>query len=378
MKKLIYVFVLVLAACGGGAKKELPNNLNSLKTALVEKEKSLAMLKQEITDLKDKIAKLDTSVSFKKILVTTQVAAAEKFVHTIDVQGHVTGDQILNVSPQIPAVYSRILVVKGSNVAKGQILATLDDNVVRQGVEELKSGIEFAKTVYEKQKALWDQKIGSEIQYLTAKNNLESLNKKLVTMNQQLAMYKLKSPINGVIDDVMAKEGEMGSPGMPSIKVVNLNTLKIEANLAEANVDKVKIGNKAEVSFPDLGKTIQSTVKNVGKVINSLNRTFTADIALPATSDYRPNMLCIVKITDYANQSAITVPINVVGKVDDEFFVYVAEEKEGLIKASKRKVTLGLNNSDRVEIKSGLKSGDKIITVGYQDVNEGDVVDVSK
>ncbi|MBL7829742.1 MAG: efflux RND transporter periplasmic adaptor subunit, partial [Saprospiraceae bacterium] len=322
--------------------------------------------------------KLDTTRSFKKILVSTKTISPEKFKHTIDVQGHVTGDQLMNVSPQVPAVYSRIFVTKGALVTKGQILATLDDNVMRQGLEELKNGIEFAKTVYEKQKALWDQKIGSEIQYLTAKNNLESLNKKMTTMNQQLAMYKLRSPINGVVDDVFSKEGEMGSPGMPSIRVVNLKTLKVVANLAEVNIDKVKPGNRVEVTFPDLNKTIQSTVKTVGKVINELNRTFTVDIVLPTTPDYRPNMLCIVKILDYQKDNALAVPINSLGKVDNESFVYVVEDKDGVSRASKRKVELGLTSSDLVEIKGGLKGGEKIITVGYQDVNDGDAVEVAQ
>ncbi len=377
MKYLIYAMVLTFAACSGSANKEKLNDIGSLKNLLAEKEAQMTTLKQEMASIKEKIAALDTIGNLKKILVTTKTIAAEKFRHTTDVQGQVTGDQLLNVSPQVPAVYSRIYVTKGSTVVKGQLLATLDDKVLRQGLEELKSGIDFAKTVYDKQKALWDQKIGSEIQYLTAKNNLESLNKKLVTMNQQLAMYKLKSPINGVVDDVFSKEGEMGSPGLPSIRVVNLKTLKVVANVAEANIDKIKPGNKVEITFPDLNKTIQSTVKTVGKVISDMNRTFTVDVALPSSPDYRPNMLCIVKIIDYSNENAFVVPINSLGKADNESFVYVVEAKDGISKAAKRMVSLGLTSTDKVEVKSGLKAGDKIITIGYQDVNDGDAVEVT-
>lgn len=378
MKYFVFTIVLIITSCSNQAKKEGTNDLDSLKKTLARKEAQLNALKQEMAVIKAKIISLDTTGTFKKILVSAKTVAVENFKHTIDVQGHVTGDQLLNVSPQVPAVYSRIFVSKGTPVVKGQLLATLDDNVLRQGMEELKSGIEFAKTVYDKQKALWDQKIGSEIQYLTAKNNLESLNKKMVTMNQQLAMYKLKSPINGVVDDVFSKEGEMGSPGMPSIRVVNLKTLKIVANVAEANIDKIKPGNKVEITFPDLNKTIQSTVKTVGKVISDMNRTFTVDIALPATPDYRPNMLCVVKIIDYVNEKSIIVPINSVGQSENESYVYVVENKDGITKASKRKVTLGLTSADVVEIKSGLSSGDQIITVGYQDVNDGDAIEISK
>lgn len=379
MKNTIYilVFALFLAACGGGST-QAPKGLESLKKSLAAKEDQLLKLQQEISALQDQIAKIDTSRSYKKILVSTKTIEPVKFTHTINVQGQVTGDDLINVSPQVPAVYSKIFVVKGAKVTKGQVLATLDDKVLRQGIEELRSSIDFAKTVYDKQKALWDQKIGSEIEYLSAKNTLESLNKKLATMNQQAVMYKLRSPISGVVDDVYAKEGEMGSPGMPSIRVVNLSRLKIVANIAEANVDKVKAGNKVEVTFTDLNRTIHSTVKTVGKVISDLNRTFTADISLPSSTDYRPNMLCVVKISDYNNEQAVTIPVNALVKTETENYVFVAEEKDGMLKAVKKPVTPGLISEGVLEIKSGLKAGDKVITVGYQDVNDGDVIEVSQ
>lgn len=376
MKYFIYAMIVLLAACTS-AKKENANDLGSLKKSLSEKENQMSKLKQEISVLQGKISKLDTTTNFKKILVSTQTLALEKFVHSINVQGRITGDELLNVSPQVPAIYAKIYVVKGSIVTKGQLLATLDDNVLRQGVQELTSSISFAKTVYDKQKALWDQKIGSEIQYLTAKNNLDALNKKMSTMNQQMAMYKLKSPISGVVDDVFAREGEMGSPGTPSIKVVNLKTLKVVANLAEVNVDKVKVGNKVDITFPDLNKTIHSTVKTVGKVINDLNRTFTVDVSLPNSSEYRPNMLCVVKIIDYAKDAAISIPINAVVKSENKEYVYAIENLNGTNKAVKRLIDLGLYTDNVVEVKSGLKPGEKIITVGYQDVNDGDAVEIS-
>lgn len=369
--------IVLLSACTS-SKKENANDLGSLKKSLSEKETQMSKLKQEIIILQEQIGKLDTTTNFKKILVSTQTIAPEKFIHSINVQGHITGDELLNVSPQVPAIYSKIYVVKGSIVTKGQLLASLDDNVLRQGMQELTSSITFAKTVYEKQKALWDQKIGSEIQYLTAKNNLDALNKKMSTMNQQMSMYKLKSPISGVVDDVFAREGEMGSPGMPSIKVVNLKTLKVVANLAEVNVDKVKVGNKVDITFPDLNRTIHSTVKTVGKVINDLNRTFTVDVSLPTSPEYRPNMLCVVKIIDYSNDSAISVPINAIVRSNDKEYVYAVENKSGTNKAVKKLVNLGYSTDNTVEIKSGLKPGENIITVGYQDVNDGDAVETSK
>ncbi len=188
--------MLILAACGTKKENVDSKDLGALKSMLANKEKQMISLKKEISDIQDKINKIDTSNFRKKMLVSLETVKSRVFTHTIDVQGAVTGDELLNVSPQVPAVYLKINVKKGMSVAKGQVLALMDDQVLRQGLEEVKSNLQFAQTLYDKQKTLWDQKIGSEVQYLTAKNNLESLKKKLSTMNQQIAMYKVISPIN--------------------------------------------------------------------------------------------------------------------------------------------------------------------------------------
>ena len=377
MRYFLFSIVLILAACGPKKDGPASNDLPGLKVQLAEKQKQMDALKQEITVIQEKIAKLDTSKVYKKMLVSLDTLQYQNFKHTIDIQGTVTGDELLNISPKVPAMYTRIYVVKGQSVSKGQLLATLDNSVINEGMEELKSSIEYAKTIYEKQKHLWDQKIGSEVQYLNAKNNLESLNKKMATMRQQNAMYRLVSPINGQVDDVMAKEGEMGSPGAPSIRVLNLRTLKFVANAAESYVDKIKTGNSVEVFFPDLNKSFNTKVTTIGKMINNLNRTFTVDIALPHSPDIRPNMMAVSKIKDYSNPKALVVPINILVNVDTDPYLYVAEEKAGTLRAVKRKVKLGNTNSNEVEILSGLKPGDKVITIGYQDLNDGDPITIT-
>lgn len=374
MRYFIFSIVLILAACGTKKETANPKDLAGLKSLLAEKQKQMDVLKLEIADIQGKIAKLDTSRVMKKMLVSLDTLRPQNFKHTIDIQGTVTGDELLNISPKVPASYTRIYVQKGMMVSRGQILAQLDDRIVREGLEELKSSIQYAQTLYDKQKRLWDQKIGSEVQYLTAKNNLDALNKKLSTMNQQLAMYRVVSPINGQVDDVMAKEGEMGAPGAPSIKVLNLRTLKFVAHPAESYVDKIKTGNNVEVFFPDLNKSFNSKVKTIGKMIDNLNRTFTVDIALPVSPDIRPNMMAVSKIIDYYNPKALIVPINILVNVDTDPFLYVAEEKDGVLRAVKRKVKLGNTNNNEVEIVSGLKPGDKVIKIGYQDLNDGDPI----
>jgi RND family efflux transporter MFP subunit len=377
MRYLVISMFMILSACS--SKQALPNakDLGALKTALGAKQKQMDALKQEMSAIQDNINKLDTINVRKKMLVSLETLKSQAFTHTIDVQGNVTGDELLNVSPQVPAIYSKIYAKKGMVVSKGQVLALMDDNVLRQNAEELKSNIQFAQTLYDKQKTLWDQKIGSEVQYLTAKNNLDALKKKQSTINQQLSMYKLTSPINGVVDDVVAKEGEMGSPGLPSIKVFNLKALKLVAHPAESYVDKINTGNDVEVFFPDLNKSYKSKVKTIGKMIDNLNRTFTVDITLPNAADIRPNMMAISKIIDYQNLKALVVPINIIVNADTDPFIYVAEDQNGELKASKRKIKLGRTYKNDVEIISGLKPGDRIITIGYQDLNDGAAISLS-
>jgi len=376
MKYLPIFLLAVLSACGGKEKKE-SNSLAGLQSQLVEKQKQSDLLKSEIQALQLKIQALDTSRVTKKTLVEIDTLSTQNFVHTIDIQSVVTGDEVINVSPKVPAAYERVYAKKGMQVVKGQVLAVLDDDVLRQSVEEIKNGIEFSQTLYDRQKALWDQKMGSEVQYLSAKNNLESLKKRLITTQQQMAMYTLRSPINGQVDEVMAKQGEMGSPGFPSIRVVNLRTLKLVANPAEAYVGKIKNGNAVEVFFTDLNKTYFTTVKAVGKVIDPLNRTFSVEMSLPATSEMRPNMLAVSKIKDYSNSKAMVVPINLIFNADTNPAIYVATLRDGNLYAEKRMIKTGLSYKNDVEVISGLKSGDMIITKGQLDINDGDQLKTS-
>jgi RND family efflux transporter MFP subunit len=240
--------------------------------------------------------------------------------------------------------------------------------VYRKSLEELESSRDFAKNVFLKQKNLWDQRIGSEIQYLTAKNNLDALEKKISTVREQLEMTKVKSPINGTIDVVDLKSGQLFAPGMPGLRVVNFESLKVKAEVAEAYIAKVKTGDVVEIQFPDLNKTIKSTLTYSGKVIDPVNRTFGVQVSVNDKGlDLHPNMVAVLMIADYRSKDAFTLPVSVVQTTPDGSYVFVIEGK----KAVKRDVTIGQLYNGMQEITGGLKAGDQVITTGFQDLADG-------
>lgn len=374
LKTITFLLVVtaIAASCG-----------NSDTGALGKKKEELAKLKEERKNLNSKIIKLEAEIAkldsnaasrSKAKLIVVKAIELQSFTNYIEIMGKVDADQNTNVSTEMPGTLQRIFVHPGQSVSVGQTLGEIDNTVSEVAMNELKQQIDFAKTIYEKQKNLWEQKIGSEVQYLTAKNNYEALQKKLATMNQQLGMARIKSPISGVVDEVYAKVGQMVAPGVPCFRIVNSNKLKIKANVAESYAGKIKEGNKVKLYFPDLKTETEGTVSYTSKVIDPINRAFNVEIPLVSNSNYKPNMMAQIKIIDYTNDKAIVVPVNTIRTVGDDSYVLVAIEKNGTTHAEKRKVSLGLTYGGNTEIISGLVAGDNLITVGYQELEEGDEV----
>jgi RND family efflux transporter MFP subunit len=361
MKNIIYISLITLiVACSSDE--------------LTTKQAELAALKKQESEIKSKISTLEKDIaklSGKKVtnaqLVGITKISKSSFSHYIDVQAKVEGDENVTVNSQVPGSVTKINVSAGSTVSKGQVLAEIDNETYMKGLDELKTAREFANTVYLKQKNLWDQKIGTEIQYLQAKNTIESLDKKLATLNQQIEMTKIKSPISGVVDEVFLKMGQMAAPGMPGIRVVNMNKLKIKADIAESYISKVKTGDEVDILFPDLNQTTKAKLTYVGKVIDAMNRTFNVEISLPVNSSLHPNMVAVIKIADYTNSSTFVLPANVVQITDEGTYVFVADNNI----ARKRNVTAGKNYKGTIEIMEGLNENDPIITTGFQDIVDG-------
>ncbi len=367
MKRLILLStVLFLAACGNKGAEDKAARLDELK-------KQQAAITTEIRTLEAELAKEGKGNEVKSRDVVVAEVTQTKFTHFIEIQGKVEADQNVTVTAKMPGTVVKVNAEVGQEVKAGQILAELDREAIVKGIDELKQQLTFVTDVYNRQQSLWNQKIGSEIQYLTAKNNKEALEKKLITLNEQLDYAYIKSPINGMVDEVYAKVGQPAAPGVPTFRVVNFSDLKAKAEVAEINASKVRKGNTVEVIFPDAQDSTTGVVNYASKVINPMTRTFFVEVPLKSgKSEYRPNSVAILRVADYKNEKAITVPIRIVQNAEDGMYVLVAEQKDGKWIATKRVVTLGNSYNGIAEVTSGLNLGDKLVTVGYQNINVGD------
>jgi membrane fusion protein, multidrug efflux system len=365
MKQLILLLITITAvACG---KKE-PN-----KTA------ELADLRKQKSEIETKIAKLEKEVVNPNEVKTTNVAIEvvnkKPFNHYVEVQGTVVADDDVMVNAKMPGMLTRVLVKVGDRVNTGQLVAVVDDAITRQGMAELENRLTLANDVYEKQKALWDQKIGSEIQFLTAKNNRDALEKSIATVNQTLSSFQVHAPMGGYVEEVFAKVGNTAAPGIPLLRIINTNKLKVKADLAESLSSKMKQGAGVKLIFPDIQKEYDSRITYVGKSINQLNRTLKVESSLTANMPgVIPNMVAIMRVSDYSNPSAMTVPLNIIQKDASGDYVMILGTNANQMVAKKVAVKVGKINTDNAEILSGLSNGDKIITQGYQDLNEGDLL----
>lgn len=341
------------------------------KAQLENLKKQRDKLTEQISKLEDELAKSDTS---KADLLTVKVEAVSPhiFRHYIEVQGKIDGEDNLGVSPKTIGVITNIYVKQGDIVRAGQVLAQLDDQVLQKSLQELKTQLDFANSLYLKQKTLWDQKIGSEIQYLTAKNNKESMENRLKTLLDQIEMNKIKSPINGTVEDIPVKIGQSVAPGFTSFRVINFSTIKVLAEVAEAYASKINTGDSVLIELPDLNKTIPARVTFSSKYINPINRTFVVEVRLkPEQLDFRANMIATMKINDY-KVSTTVVPVNLVQNSQQGQFVFIVGKKEN--KVEKRLIKTGLSYNGSIEIPEGLADGDLLIISGYQDLKPGTVV----
>jgi membrane fusion protein (multidrug efflux system) len=363
---LIAVAGLLIISCGSDKKSKL----DKLK-------KQYADIAVQIKDLEKDIAK-DEGKSIGKVaeVVVTDLKKT-RFDHYLEVQGRIDGEENLSVSPKMMGIVTEIDVKEGQDVSKGQVLAQVDDAILRQQLITLDSSLNFVTSLYIKQKRLWEQKIGSEVQYLTAKNNKESVENSIKSLKEQMDMSNIVSPINGTIEEIPIKIGQSVTPGVTvAFRVVNLSKVKVVADIAEAYSAKLKTGNIVKIEFPDLDKEITTKISFTSKFINTLNRTFFVEARLEDNNDesYRANMIAVVKINDYHADSAITVPINVIQKIGGNSYVYTTEKSANKFVARKVKVSIGQSYNGNTEILDGLKEGDKLITVGYQNLEDGQVL----
>ncbi|GGZ37740.1 hypothetical protein GCM10007049_33720 [Echinicola pacifica] len=351
---------------------------------LEAKKEQLATYKDDYHSLKDKIASLEEEISEedttfamsnrKSVLVTTIPAEKQAFEHFLEVTGNVLSKKNVNIGAEVAGRIEDIKAKEGMRVSKGDVLVSIDAESVDNNIAELETQMELAQTLYEKQKRLWDREIGTEVQYLEAKNRMESLERNLETLQTQKGKASIRAPYNGTVETVSVRLGELVQPGMSIINFVGDSDLYIEGDISEAYVGVLEQGDSVMVEFPSTDRVIQTKVTAVGAIINPSNRTFKVEVFLPNLKHVKPNMISVLKIKDYENKDAVTVPTNLIQRDNIGEYVYVVKDN----KAIKQYVTKGETYHQKSEIKEGLSGGELIIEKGFREVTEGANVEIVK
>ncbi|WGK65634.1 efflux RND transporter periplasmic adaptor subunit [Croceiramulus getboli] len=391
MKKYFLLFLLTagLFACGDDKKNATETviengDLSAMRTKRSEVVAQREALNEEIAMLDQAIAAKDTN---KKLpLVNTITVHDTLFKHYVEIQGSVTTKQNVIVYPEFAGTLTRVYVKEGQRVSKGQILAKIDDGGLSSQLAQLEVQAALAKTTFERQQRLWEQQIGSEIQYLQAKANYEAQQNAVAQLKSQIAKTTVTAPFSGIVDDVITEQGTVVTPGANQLfRIVNLQDMYLEAEVPETYIARVDEGSEVEVYFPVLNKTIASTVRETGNFINPSNRAFGIEVAVPNNDQQiKPNLTAQLRINDYTNTNAILVPQSVISEnAEGEQYVFLAEEKESaagdqtLAVARRVTVTTGKTQGDFVEILTGIPTGARVIKEGARSVKDGQEVEIS-
>lgn len=359
---------LVLAACGATNVEDEAS-----------KRQQLQQYKQEMHELKQKIDALESELSALETQEVVKVKVTElkrqPFEHFIEVTGKVEAEEDVDVSPETAGVIQEVFVKEGQSVRKGQLMARLNTDILERTMDELRVQLDLALTNYERQENLWNQNIGSEMQYLQAKNNKESLEKRIESLKAQIELGELRSPIEGVVDVVYQKKGNIGSPQVPFAKVINIDKMKIYAEVSEFYLTKIARGDTVAVSFPALGRSFDAPINRIGNTIDPNNRTFRVRINLNNPDQFlKPNLVSIVRLRDYLNKEAIVIPTLFIKEDFSGKYTYVVDQQEGKTVAKKIYIETGVTDNNLSEVLTGIEAGTKIISEGFNQVSDGTIL----
>lgn len=374
MKNIAFIVLttLTLVSCGSKQNDTSVDTLIDSKN-LTELKNKRAALQADLTKIDAALASLEKKTD--EALVETLVVKDTTFNHYVEIQGNVDTQQNVLIQPEMPGALISLHVKAGQSVSKGQILGRVDDAGMGQQLASIQTQYDLAKTTFERQKRLWDQKIGSEIQYLQAQTQMVSLSKSINQMKAQIAKTIIRAPFSGVIDEVFVERGQVVAANPQGLmRIVNLSQMFVSTDVPEMYVGKVKVGSTVEADITSIGKKYNGKVRQVAKTINPANRSFGIEVSVPNPENLlRPNQVAKLKIVDYTNNSVITVPTNVIQQdAKGNKYVYVvnnANANSGV--AKKTAITIGQNANNFTEILSGLNTGDRIVSEGANTVSEG-------
>lgn len=375
MKKLVYIAfaTLILAACSSKTEQE----------QLAELKKKRNELQTELKHVNAEIETMESagkgSLESKQTFVTIQKINKGVFQHYVNSQGDVFSDNNIMIPVEYPGIVEKIFAEEGDKVMKGQKVAQIDAILIKKQIEEIETGLAFARDVFERRERLWKKNIGSEIEYLQAKNNVDNLEKSLATARAQMEKATIKAPISGRIDEVILKEGEMAAAGMPAARIIQLSEMKIKTSISERYLNQVNKGNLVYVTPANTQKKYESKVLTVASVINADNRTFAVEVELPEADEvFSPNMIMDLSILNYQKEDVLSIPTNLIQKTENKSFTFVAVKAGSKWTAKKCWIETGKTYNNMVEILQGLTAEDMIITAGYQGLADGQEIVINK
>ena len=373
MKRILIILTtaVLLSACANTTVEDEATKRQKLQ----ELKQQVHSIEQQITQLEKELADEQTK---EQVQIKTQELVLKKFEHFIDVTAKVEADQDVDVSPESSGIIKEVLITEGQRVTKGQLMGRLNTDVLERSIEELQIQLDLASTNYDRQKNLWDQNIGSEMEYLQAKNNKEGLEKRIESLKTQIELAEIKSPANGVVDILYQEKGQIGSPQIPFAKVINIEKVKIYGDVSESYLTKIHEGDKVSIRFPALDQEVNAKIDQVGNIIDPNNRTFRIRINVNNPDKMiKPNLIAVLKLRDYVNENAIVVPTLFIKEDFNGHYTYIVDNKGSEPTAKKIYVTPGVNNNNLTEVTDGLTAGMHVISEGYNQVGNGTAVQIN-
>ena len=375
MNKIISLLLIIgLAACSGEKTAE------ELNSEITRTRGKIATLNQELSAMEDELSAMDIAAEDKGIPVVIDPLIKGDFASYITTSATVEAANNAMVSPEMNGRIQTIHISEGQKVNKGKLLVSLDSEIMRKGLEELQTGIDLSKTLFEKQEGLWKQGVGSEMQYLEAKNRYESLLKTKGTLESQLKMGRIYAPFSGYVEEIFMKTGELATPGRQILQLVNLDNLIINTELSEAYISSIHKGDTVLVEFPDLpGMSRLAPISSTGNTINPQSRTFSLRLKMKNQNEkIKPNMLATLKIKDFSAEDVIIVPTQMIRQDLKGFFVYLARPHDGSYFAVKTYIITGRSDGRQTIVTEGLEASDALIVQGYNQIKDGSELTITQ